>query len=139
MRLIIKINKEPVGEYQIGDMDEFSVEVVQSEQTKSQKFFEKEQVMFEYFRKAFPGKKRGLETEFLNFRKKTKDWKEALPKLYAAVLLEKEDKAKAKYSGRFVPEWKNLQTWINNRCWEIEYETKQTPTLPITVNFQNER
>jgi len=26
-------------------------------------------------------------------------------------------------SGGFVPEWKNLQTWINQKCWEEEIET----------------
>jgi hypothetical protein len=25
-----------------------------------------------------------------------------------------------KKKGEFVPHWKNLSTWINNSCWEIE-------------------
>jgi hypothetical protein len=145
MNLIIKINKQQVWEFDVSPTDEFSIELKQSSSAKSRKVFEKEIAYFETFRKAYPGVKRGLETEFNNFIKKNKkDWVVELPKLYAAVLLEIEDKKKRKFRGEFVPQWKNLQTWINNRCWEIEYETKTTPILNdrflgmAVVNFKTE-
>ena len=27
-------------------------------------------------------------------------------------------------TGQFIPEWKNLKTWIYNRCWEEEIPRK---------------
>ena len=27
--------------------------------------------------------------------------------------------------GNFVPEWKNLKTWINQRCWEEEIKIEE--------------
>ncbi|MDR2652241.1 MAG: hypothetical protein LBC68_08005, partial [Prevotellaceae bacterium] len=78
--------------------------------------------IFENFRKLFGGTKKGLDTEFENFIKKHKDWKNVLPKLLPAVELEIEWRAKRNAAGAFVPQWKNLQTWINQRCWEQEFD-----------------
>ncbi len=71
---------------------------------------------FDECRKIFPGTKRGVETEFDNFRKHS-DWEMVLPLLLPAV---KEQVAKraAAPNGAFVPLWKNFKTWINQRCWE---------------------
>lgn len=70
---------------------------------------------FEVFRKAYPGKKRGLNTEFANFKTKHRDWREVIPLLlHAAQVYTEHTRGKPKYI-------KHLQTWINNRCWEIEY------------------
>jgi len=129
MNLIIKINKLQVWEFEVGATDEFSIELQQGEAIRARKVFESEIAMFESFRKQYPGIKRGLETEFLNFRKHHKDWKDCLPMLLPSIMLEKDYKTKAKFRGEFVAQWKNLQTWINNRCWEIEYDTKPTPEL----------
>jgi hypothetical protein len=76
---------------------------------------------FDIFRKVFPGKKRGLETEFNNF-KKHKDWEECLILLLPSIknqIVEYENKIAL---GKWVPEWKILQTWINKRCWEENIE-----------------
>ncbi|ROS85195.1 hypothetical protein EEK90_03365 [Muribaculaceae bacterium Isolate-036 (Harlan)] len=71
---------------------------------------------FEIFRKAYPGKKRGLDTEFANFKKKHRDWQKVLPLLLpAAQGYAEQTRGKPK---EYI---KHLQTWINNRCWEIEY------------------
>jgi hypothetical protein len=81
------------------------------------------QTKFEIFRQNYPGTKRGHEIEFENLKKKHKNWKEIIPLLSDALtyqLSAREIKARA---GGFVPEWKNLQTWINQRCWEEEIET----------------
>lgn len=85
--------------------------------------------VFNSFRVRYGGSKEGLETEFKTFRKH-KDWVECLPLLMPA--LEKEIKwrqAEAASPDGFVPKWKNLKTWLNNRCWETEREP-QLPILP---------
>lgn len=74
--------------------------------------------LFDEFRKLFPGTKRGNVTEFENFKKRHKDWKTALPLLTPAVNAQIASRAKKHQAAQFVPEWKNLQTWINQRCWE---------------------
>ena len=73
---------------------------------------------FDAFHKKYPGKKRGLETEFANFKKKHKDWREVIPLLMPTVLvyIQQTKETPIEYI-------KHLQTWINNRCWEIEYGT----------------
>ncbi len=72
---------------------------------------------FDGARRLYPGTKRGCATEFLNFKKKHKDWLAALPLLGPAI--EKLIEWRAKYNG-FIPDWKHFRTWINNRCWEDE-------------------
>lgn len=76
---------------------------------------------FELFRKAYQGSKRGNETEFDNFKKKTKDWKEVLPDLPALLKCQVAQRECLAAADQFVAPWKNLGTWINNRCWEEEY------------------
>lgn len=76
--------------------------------------------MFDQFRKLFGGKKRGNQTEFDNFVKKTKDWEQVLPLLFPAIKRQIASRDKKLAIREFVPYWKNLQTWINNRCWEEE-------------------
>lgn len=76
--------------------------------------------IFEAFRQIYKGSKRGLQTEFANFKKKHKDWREVLPNLktlYEQQLAIKED---ARNRGCFVPQEKNLSTYLNQRCWEEE-------------------
>jgi len=75
---------------------------------------------FEEARKMYPGTKRGLNTEFGNFKKKHKDWKSAIPLLVPAIKNQIEIKRKLLAQNRFVPEWKHFRTWINQRCWEEE-------------------
>lgn len=68
---------------------------------------------FESFRKLYKGTKRGLDTEFLNFKSKHKDYKEVLPLLKESIESQISLRESKKQQGEFVPEWKNLQTWIN--------------------------
>lgn len=82
-----------------------------------------EYTIFNEFRTLYPGTKRGNETEFNNFKKKHKDWKEQLSKLKSAVEKQIEIKKQLINTNKFCPEWKNLQTWINNRCWEEEIKS----------------
>jgi len=88
---------------------------------KSAGFTDEDLNSFDIFRKIFPGKKRGLETEFNNFRKKHSDWKEQLPNLLPGLEKEIEHRKKCATAEAFCPEWKHLQSWINQRWWESEY------------------
>ena len=77
--------------------------------------------LFDKFRvryKQYGGKARGLETELENLKKKHKDWKEIIPLLSGALEKENAERQNAKAAGKFFPEIKNLQTYINQRSWE---------------------
>ena len=76
-----------------------------------------EERAFETFRINYKGKKRGLETEFNNF-KKHKDWRTVLPKLHKMNI-------KWGCEEKFIP---HLQTFINQRRWEMiaDEPVKQT-------------
>jgi hypothetical protein len=77
-------------------------------------------LLFDEFRKLYPGTKRGNQTEFDNYCKKHKDWLSCLQLLKTAISNQIDSRENKKNKGEFVPEWKNLQTWINQRCWEEE-------------------
>lgn len=79
-----------------------------------------EEKMFDDFRKQYPGTKLGLPTEFSNFQKKHKDWKEILPLLETSLKSQILNRTQKAGRGEFVPEWKHLKTWINTRSWEQE-------------------
>lgn len=89
-----------------------------------------EELMFEEFRKAYLGTKRGLRTEFENFKKKHKDWREVLPILKVAY--EQQIAAKQSAKGSIDTRYeKHLQTYINNRCWEeeVSYEHSKNNSI----------
>lgn len=81
---------------------------------------------FEQARKIYPGTKRGQKTEFEYFQKKHKDWKGVLPLLKPAI--EAQIKWRENGNGEFRPAWKGFQSWIYNRCWEMEFGTDSTAT-----------
>jgi hypothetical protein len=75
-------------------------------------------VSFESFRKLFPGVKRGFEIEYQNFTKKNKPETSLL--LLSALEKEIRYKESLKLKNGFCPEWKNLSTWVNQKCWTQE-------------------
>ena len=87
---------------------------------------------FDEARKIYLGTKRGLQTEFNNFIKQ-KDWEEAISLLRPAIAKEINYKQELINQGKFCPDWKNFQTWINNRCWEQEL-----PQIDKSNNNQKE-
>lgn len=102
---------------------------------------ESEQI-FDEFRKAYKGKKRGLTTELDNLKKKhPKDWKDIVPLLMPALEREEQHRKIAKAAGEFVPQWAMLQTWINQSRWEMEYPedeqqvTQVQPTAPAANEY----
>lgn len=78
------------------------------------------EIVFDEFRKKYPGTKRGNSTEYENFCKKHRDHSTVLPLLLPALINQSAWRLEMSGKGKFVPEWKNLQTWINQRCWEME-------------------
>ena len=88
---------------------------------------------FEVFRLLYEGRKRGLDTEFEYFCKH-KDWEQIIPLLTPAVKSQKTEKDVARAAGKFTPEWKNLKTWILNRCWEDSVSViTQTDKSKLTI------
>lgn len=79
-----------------------------------------EEQMFDKFRRTYRGTKRGLQTEFTNFKKKHKDWREVLVILLPSYQAQQTKREQALRQGCFVPQEKNLSTYINQRCWEAE-------------------
>lgn len=79
--------------------------------------------VFDIFRKQYPGTKRGLETEYSNFKKKHKDYRACVSLLLPALRQLIGWRENKKASGQFVPEYANLSTWINQRRWEAELES----------------
>ena len=95
----------------------------------------KEKDIFDIFRIEYPGIKRGLITEFKNLQKKHEDWKDIISILSGSLSLQKLAREKKSKNGGFVPEWKNLQTWINQRCWE---EVSEIPKDNFKMVFNYE-
>ena len=92
---------------------------------KDNDLLSEQKAIFEEFRVEFLGSKRGIDTEFANFAKRHKDWKECLPLLKPAFINQLNYKKACKENNLFVPQWKNLQTWLNQREWEVLHD-KQT-------------
>ena len=90
---------------------------LESTPSKKAKPTEQEKEMFETFRIKYRGKKRGLDTE-LNNLMKHKDWQKVIKELYANTYYKGEDI-------RYIP---HLQTFINQRRWEMfaDEPVKQT-------------
>jgi hypothetical protein len=103
---------------------------------------EEKELLFDNFRKLYPGTKLGNKTEFENFKKKNSDWKSVLLELLPALLNQKQWRNEMTVANMFVPEWKNLKTWINQRCWEMEkpeIENKQVNNKPGRALFEYEK
>lgn len=79
--------------------------------------------LFEDFRKAYKGTKRGFKVEFDNFKRKHQsDWREIVPQLMPALERMEAWRAQQQAAGKFVPQYAMLQTWLNQGRWTTEYE-----------------
>ena len=79
-------------------------------------------VEFEEFRKAYPGRKNAAEVEFDNLKTRfPEQWQQIVPLLKPALERMMSWRTRAKAAGVFVPQFKNLRTWINQQCWTEEY------------------
>ena len=75
---------------------------------------------FNEFKKQYPGRKRGLEIEFADLKNKHKDYKQVIPIILTSLNNQIKARKDASKIKAFVPEWKNLKTWLYQRCWEEE-------------------
>jgi len=82
---------------------------------------------FEQARKIYPGTKRGLQTEFENFKKHHRDWRTALPLLLPAI----ERQSKTIWLQKEIKYIPNFATWINQRRWEIETPQGTSAVAPF--------
>jgi len=82
---------------------------------------------FENFRRQYPGTKRGYEIEFENFKKKNADWRTIVKILSDRLDYQINCRIEKAQNGGFVPEWKNLSTWINQKCWDEEIQINNVP------------
>lgn len=126
---LFRRRKSDRDRYSAAEMDELGISDEESTQSRVEKSRvekkeeekdEKNLVVFEEFRKLYGGQKNGCETEFKNFKKRHKDWKEILPQLPEIIKRQIEQRRRKALKKEFVPEWKHLATWINKRCWEEE-------------------
>lgn len=96
---------------------------------KDKKEINKEsQALFDLFKsfcskyRAYGGRVKSAQTEFENLKKKHKDWQEIIPMLDYALEKENKEREQATRRGDFFPVMKNLQTYINQRSWEMYSE-----------------
>jgi hypothetical protein len=90
------------------------------QETNKQETIEQDSILiFDEFRKLYPGTKRGLETEFAEF-KKHKDWNEILPRLKFIIENQIKIREEAKEKKAFIAGWQHLKTFLHQRSWEIE-------------------
>ena len=82
---------------------------------------------FELFRSSFLGKKNGLDPEYENFTKKNKDYLEITPLLMPALKKEIEFREFKTEKNEWLAPWKNLSTWLNQKCWTQEFEAIPKP------------
>jgi hypothetical protein len=116
------------NEYQtIGTTNSTTNGTTNGTQTINEKNVNNISVVFEVFRKAFPGNKRGLQTELDNFLKKNRS--ETVHLLLPALEKEKQHRETLSGQKKFVPEWKNLSTWINQKCWEQEFTESESDKI----------
>lgn len=92
-------------------------------------------VEFEDFRLAYPGRKNGYKSEFKNY-KRHEDWQDCLEKLIPGLENEKRWRSVALQTKKFVPEWANLSTWINQRRWDQTMPKIEAHELTREQNFE---
>lgn len=90
---------------------------------------------FDTVRRAYPGVKRGLVTEYTRFKKTHKDYKAVVPIMLAALTNQINRRAAKMARNQFVPEWKHFSTWLYQRCWEEEVGAT-VPVAPVETKFE---
>ena len=88
---------------------------------------------FDQFRRAYRGTKRGFDAEFTAFiRKYPTRWPQIVPLLAPAYQKQEAARERLRLAGWFVPQPKNLKTYLNQACWtEIIFEPDAKPLQAI--------
>ncbi len=117
---------------QNGEQKETKTETDNNEENAKKKHMS----IFDEAKKIYPGKKRGLQTEYDDFSKKHKDYSTVIHLLKPAIEKQINHRDYLIKRKEFVPAWKNFKTWINQRCWEEETNTEDItqPQLPLITS-----
>ncbi len=82
--------------------------------------------MFDRFRQSYRGTRRGLETELDNLKRKHRNWRDIVPMLLPLYEAQCRAKDALRAAGQFVPQEKNLKTYLNQNGWEEEFRQPVT-------------
>jgi uncharacterized protein YdaU (DUF1376 family) len=125
------------------DANAIKVNESKEDDSKEEESKETINIEFENFRLLYPGTKRGYDSEFENLKKKYKDWKQICAILNDCLDKQIAAKETNRQNGAFVPQWKNLQTYINQKAWEevipIQAATTQNGKTPEKSVFLKNR
>ena len=91
---------------------------------------------FEEFRKAYPGRKRGHDTEFDAFKRKHKNWKEIIPLLMPALQRLIDFNKASQAAGQWTASFANLSTWLFQARWEEELPEVASQTAKTATREQ---
>lgn len=104
----------------VNDNVNVNVNVIKEKKEKEVCDYSELERQFEEFRKAYPGRKRGHDTELAAFKRKFKNWTEIVPLLMPA-LQRLIDYTKAQQAaGQWTASFANLSTWLFQSRWEEE-------------------
>lgn len=98
-----------------------SIKAIEALLQKPQSSTDSYEKLFERFRVKYPGTKRGYTVEFDYFKVKNRDWKQVVSSLESCLDKQIRQRKQKQGLGQFIPEWKNLKTYLGNRGWEEEY------------------
>ena len=102
------------------DVYEIISEDIEEKENCENEHFSKLEEAFEVFRKSYPGRKRGHDTEFDAFKRKHKNWTKIVPLLMPALQRLIEYNKAAEAAGQWKPNYANLSTWLYQARWEEE-------------------
>lgn len=123
--------KQPVNVYVNVDNNNISSnednKIIKSQNSEFSRLEEE----FEAFRKAYPGRKRGHDTEFEAFKRKHKNWTEIVPLLMPALQRLIAYNKASQAAGQWVANFANLSTWLFQARWEEELPTITTQVSSI--------
>lgn len=99
----------------------------------------KHEAIFDKFRQAYPGTKRGNEVEFDYFKeccgkthkRRKLNWREELARLSPALEAEIAERKTLK----FCPPPKNLKTWLYQRCFTRDIPVAKPCPEPVTATI----
>ncbi len=77
------------------------------------------EIFFKDFFEAYPGPKKSIKTEFENFIAQYEPT--VAMNFLPALEREKKYKTALKNQNKLVPQWKNMSSWIDRKCWEQEF------------------
>ncbi len=104
----------------VNDNVNVNVNVIKEKKEKEVCEYSELEKQFEEFRKAYPGRKRGHDTELAAFKRKYKNWAEIVPLLMPALQRLIEYNKAASAAGQWTASFANLSTWLFQARWEEE-------------------